>query len=66
MSEVRRMEDYTDRDEFYRDIARRYKEQSITRKPTKVIAQTFNVPHSTAARWVRVARHRGYIPPFHF
>lgn len=29
--------------------------------PTKAIASTFDVPHTTAARWAKVCRQRGLI-----
>ena len=51
-------------DEFYSEVAdlyRRYAE--TTGKPTAWVAFAGNVPHSTAARWVREARRRGHLEP---
>lgn len=59
-------EEYENRDDFYKDVAEMYKEQLRTRKPTQQIALAYGVPHSTAARWVRVARRLGHLPPFTF
>jgi transposase len=31
--------------------------------PTRAVAQTFQVPRSTAGRWVHLARERGFLGP---
>ena len=51
-------------DEFYAEVADFYRRYaSATSKPTASIAFAGNVPHSTAARWVREARRRGHLEP---
>lgn len=59
-------DEYPNREDFYKDVAAMYQEELPTRKPTQQIARAYDVPHSTAARWVRVARRLGYLPPFSF
>jgi hypothetical protein len=50
-------------DDFYRDIARAYAElaQSSPR-PASVLAEENGVPVTTAHRWVKEARRRGFLP----
>lgn len=53
-----------DTEMFYREVATFYRHfERTTGKPTSGIAQAGNVPHSTAARWVREARKRGFLAP---
>ena len=51
-------------DEFYRDLAHAYLNlaQSSAR-PVAELASTHQVPQTTAHRWVKEARRRGYLPP---
>lgn len=55
-------------DDHYRLVAEIYEEhladalcEGRRRTPLWAIMETFDVPHTTAARWVRVARERGYM-----
>jgi hypothetical protein len=49
---------------FYRDVARAYLDlaQSSTRPATE-LATTHAVPVTTAHRWIKEARRRGFLPP---
>jgi hypothetical protein len=51
-------------DGFYRDVARAYLDlaQASTR-PVAVLAEANGVPPTTAHRWVKEARRRGFLPP---
>lgn len=50
-------------DDFYRRVAIAYRALATdTGRPTTAIAELQGVPRSTAARWVRQARLRGYLP----
>ncbi len=51
-------------DSFYRDVARAYLDlaQSSTR-PAGELAETNGVPVTTAHRWIKEARRRGFLPP---
>ena len=53
-------------DDFYRRVAAFYR-AALERdgKPTAAIVATAGVPKTTAARWVREARQRGFLPPTH-
>lgn len=56
--------DGSDSQTFYRLVARAYGEYSTGSKaPVKAIAEEADVPVTTAHRWVREARRRGYLPP---
>jgi hypothetical protein len=49
---------------FYRRVANFYKATMGTGgKPTTAIAESAGVPKTTAARWVREARQRNFLPP---
>jgi len=49
---------------FYREIATRYRTFSHTsRRPAHDIAERYDVPVTTAHRWIKEARRRGYLPP---
>lgn len=51
-------------DSFYMGVAEYYQlAHMLDGKPTTAIAVAAEVPKSTAARWVREARKRGYLPP---
>lgn len=51
-------------DAFYQNIADIYENlHAITKAPTTTIAEAVDVPVSTAKRWVREARKRGFLPP---
>lgn len=57
-------------DDHYRQVARIYlaacdvfSGRGLRPAPNKMLADTFGVPKSTAERWVRVARRRGFLPP---
>ena len=51
-------------DEFYRSIARTYRESAQTSpRPVWDLADTHGVPLTTAHRWVKEARRRGFLPP---
>jgi hypothetical protein len=51
-------------DSFYRRVANFYKATMETGgKPTTAIAESAGVPKTTAARWVREARQRNFLPP---
>lgn len=55
-----------DPDEFYRQVAAAYREYALqSRSPAKQIAAEDgpDVPVTTAHRWVREARRRGFLPP---
>lgn len=49
---------------FYRRVAAFYR-AAMERdgKPTSAIMESAGVPKTTAARWVREARQRGFLPP---
>jgi hypothetical protein len=58
-----RRSDETDPDDFYRIVADAYVEYAAQSKaPGKAIAEEARVPASTAHRWIRQARHRGFLP----
>jgi DNA-binding MarR family transcriptional regulator len=50
-------------DEHYRTIASLYDEQRVAAPaaPNVAIAERYNVPKSTADRWVKRAKELGYI-----
>ncbi|MGH3872064.1 MAG: hypothetical protein ACRDSR_11220 [Pseudonocardiaceae bacterium] len=51
-------------DEFYVSVAAAYAEHAPrTRAPAKKIASEAGVPITTAHRWIREARRRGFLPP---
>lgn len=51
-------------DAFYRRVAEVYREQSsLVRAPVGAMADANGVPVSTAYRWVKEARARGFLPP---
>lgn len=53
-----------DPDEFYRLVARAYSDYAAqTNAPAKALAAEAKVPTTTAHRWVREARRRGFLPP---
>jgi hypothetical protein len=47
-------------DHLLREVADVYR--AAQQHPTKAVAEKFSVPRPTAARWVLVARQRGYLP----
>lgn len=50
--------------EFYPRVAAAYSEYAPqTRAPAKEIATEAGVPVTTAHRWIREARRRGFLPP---
>jgi hypothetical protein len=51
-------------DAFYRELARAYLQlaQDSTR-PVAVLAESNGVPVTTAHRWIKEARRRGFLPP---
>lgn len=56
--------DGTDPAVFYRQVAEAYQEYVVhTRAPATRIAQEADVPVTTAHRWIREARRRGFLPP---
>jgi hypothetical protein len=53
-----------DPDEFYPRVAAAYSQYAPeTRAPAKEIAAEAGVPVTTAHRWIREARRRGFLPP---
>jgi hypothetical protein len=48
-------------DTFLRDVAKVYREHEGA-APTAAVKEAFLVSHSTAARYVRLARERGHLP----
>lgn len=49
---------------FYRLVARAYLDYAAeSSKPAKAVAEEARVPVTTAHRWVREARIRGFLPP---
>jgi len=51
-------------DEFYRRVADRYAELARTvRAPAQALADANDVPVTTARRWTKEARNRGFLPP---
>lgn len=51
-------------DEHYVQVAEVYDEAlDAGDPPTHAVAETFAVPYSTAARWIRRARQLGWLPP---
>jgi hypothetical protein len=56
--------DRTDPESFYALVASAYGQYAAESKaPAKAIADEAGVPVSTAHRWVREARRRGFLPP---
>lgn len=56
--------DGQDPEAFYQLVAQVYTEHSTTSNaPAKAIASEAGVPVTTAHRWVREARRRGFLPP---
>ncbi len=50
-------------DEFFAQVAAAYREAVIRGlDPGKTLAEDADVPHSTAARWIAVAREKRYLP----
>ncbi|MGI8792397.1 MAG: hypothetical protein ACR2H3_04375 [Acidimicrobiales bacterium] len=53
-------------DDFYADVAAVYRELAqVSRSPAGDIADANRVPVTTAHRWVKVARQRGFLEPGH-
>jgi hypothetical protein len=51
-------------DAFYRDVAHAYLElASESARPASELAETHDVPVTTAHRWIKEARRRGFLPP---
>jgi len=51
-------------DVFYREVADAYLDLAqASHRPASEIADTHGVPVSTAHRWVKEARRRGFLPP---
>lgn len=51
-------------DLFYERVAKTYAQlHQFTRAPARTIAEAAGVPASTARRWVKEARRRGFLPP---
>jgi hypothetical protein len=51
-------------DQFYRQIADVYVDLAqATHRPASELASTHGVPVTTAHRWVKEARRRGFLPP---
>jgi hypothetical protein len=51
-------------DDFYRGIARAYLDLAQTSaRPAAELAETHHVPATTAHRWIKEARRRGFLPP---
>jgi transposase len=51
-------------EEHLRAVAQVYRDAFRTsRKPTKIVAETFDRSPATAARWVTRARREGFLPP---
>ena len=50
-------------EEDLRTAAEIYREHADTRNPTATVAKQLSIGRSTAARWVALARERGYLPP---
>jgi hypothetical protein len=51
-------------DSFYRHVAEVYGRLiEVGKKPAPAISEANNVPITTAHRWVREARRRGFLPP---
>jgi len=51
-------------DDFYRDIARAYLDLAQTSaRPAAELAEAHSVPATTAHRWIKEARRRGFLPP---
>ncbi|MGH3927047.1 MAG: hypothetical protein ACRDTT_29970 [Pseudonocardiaceae bacterium] len=56
--------DGQDPDNFYRLVAHVYRDHAAaTRAPAKELAAEAGVPVTTAHRWIREARRRGFLPP---
>ncbi|MGH3942519.1 MAG: hypothetical protein ACRDTG_28630 [Pseudonocardiaceae bacterium] len=56
--------DGQDPDNFYRLVAHVYRDHvASTRAPAKELAEEAKVPVTTAHRWIREARRRGFLPP---
>jgi hypothetical protein len=50
-------------DRFYADVATRYRELAqASRRPAADLATDHDVPVTTAHRWIKEARRRGYLP----
>lgn len=49
-------------DDFLRDVARVYRANADA-APIEAIREAWPSAHSTAARWVKLARDRGFLPP---
>lgn len=50
--------------EHYEQVAEVYDEAlDAGDPPTQSVAEAFDVPYTTAARWVRRARDLGHLPP---
>jgi len=51
-------------DRFYHDVATAYlKPAQVSPRPVAELAQANGIPQTTAHRWIREARRRGYLPP---
>ncbi|GIG61621.1 hypothetical protein Lfu02_59930 [Longispora fulva] len=51
-------------DEFYRDVARAYRDLAqSSHRPAAELAAANGVPATTAHRWIKEARRRGFLPP---
>lgn len=50
-------------DDFYRQVARIYRSASVrVRAPAMALAEANGVPVTTARRWIKEARARGFLP----
>jgi hypothetical protein len=51
-------------DVFYRDVARAYIDLAQTSpRPAAELAEAHDVPVTTAHRWIKESRRRGFLPP---
>lgn len=51
-------------DGFYREVARAYHDLALgSSRPAAELAEANGVPRTTAHRWIKEARRRGYLPP---
>jgi hypothetical protein len=51
-------------DRFYREVAEVYLDYAqVSHRPAADLASTHQVPVTTAHRWVKEARRRGFLPP---
>ena len=50
-------------DELLREVAEVYQSDTLG-APTLAVEDHFDKPNRTATRWVKLARHRGFLPPY--